>query len=145
MKARAYLPAAWTAFAFGVSEQEHHRCPGGGRHRYRPSPEATPAVHARRPCPLPLIEPVRVVAQPRHARSLRYRCRTLRRLHVLAAGSPAAGVAGSRAEEAKKSPPVGAGSRRLVWGFVGRALDAATEAATLPGRREGNPTPGAAR
>ena len=57
-------------------------------------------------------------------------------LHVLAADPRTGGVAGSRAEEAKKScrraqDP----SARL--GLLRRALDAAAEPVTLPARREG--------
>jgi hypothetical protein len=57
-------------------------------------------------------------------------------LHVLAGPSLAGSGAGSRAEEAQKSRRRAQGpSARL--GLLRRALEAAPEPATLPGRREG--------
>ena len=64
-------------------------------------------------------------------------------LHVLAA-SLAGGGAGSRAEEAKKSPPWGAEARRLSGGLLRRALDADPAPVTLAAWREGARPPQAA-
>jgi hypothetical protein len=58
-------------------------------------------------------------------------------LHVLEADPWTAGGAGSRAAEAKKSLPGGAGSVRLGWGLLRRALDADLAAVTLAAWREG--------
>ena len=65
-------------------------------------------------------------------------------LHVLAA-SPSGGGAGSRAFRGEEVPPQGAGSMRLAWGLLRRALDADPPAETLPAGREGaHPTRAAA-
>src|SRR5262245_7596303 len=65
-------------------------------------------------------------------------------LHVLAA-SPSGGGAGSRAFRGEEVPPEGAGSMRLAWGLLRRALDADPPAETLRARREGaHPTRAAA-
>jgi hypothetical protein len=58
-------------------------------------------------------------------------------LHVLAANPWTGGAAGSRAEEAKKSPAVGCRIRAARSGLLRRALDPAVEPVTLPARREG--------
>ena len=57
-------------------------------------------------------------------------------LQVLAADRWTGGVAGSRAEEAKKSCRRAQGPPARL-GLLRRALDAAAEPVTLPARREG--------
>jgi hypothetical protein len=57
-------------------------------------------------------------------------------LHVLAASLPGDG-AGSRAFRGEEVPSQGAGSRRLAWGLLRRALDADPAPDTLRLGREG--------
>jgi hypothetical protein len=58
-------------------------------------------------------------------------------LHVLAADPCTGGTAGSRAEEAKKSPAAGGRVPAARGGLLRRALDAVAEPVTLRSRREG--------
>jgi len=106
--------------------------------------EGERAVAARPPGRLALAQhrPAdRDVSPPGHSRCSAWFAVGL--LHVVAA-SLSGGGAGSRAEEANKPLPRGAGSVRLGWGLVRRALDADPAPVTLPARREGaHPSSGA--
>jgi len=141
-----HLPA--TALRVREQEQEPRdlRTHVNGFHR----PERGPAVDARHPCDLFVVEHPSCHRDPLHGLALRgsLRC-ALGRLHELAATPWTGGGVGSRAEEVKNSRrwvqgPAGY-SPLVATGVVGRALDAAPEPVTLTGRREAaHPTQAAA-
>ena len=126
----------------GQEQHALHAC--RGRHGVEAT-ERQGAVAARPPRRLALVEHVpteRDASPPGHGPCSPWFAVGL--LHVVAA-SLSGGGAGSRAEEANKPPPQGAGSERLGWGLVRRALDAAPSPGTVTARREGaRPTHGAA-